>query len=196
MELGAFIEAYDKDGCIVLLEGKREVLSEDRPHLVRLGALLAASTTRMRFRSGNAKGADELFSSGVASVDRQRLQVVTPYAGHRKSRNQAGEVFNLGAIDLAAEPEVVYQTKTNKSLQGLVDRYVAGDRGSLAIRAAYLIRDTVKVIGAAGIPRAGFAIFYDDLSKPGEGGTGHTMAICRLNGLPYIDQRTWLGWLT
>lgn len=38
-------------------------------------------------------------------------------------------------------------------------------------------------------------IFYDDLNNPEEGGTGHTLKTCRLNNVPFIDQRIWFGWL-
>jgi hypothetical protein len=64
------------------------------------------------------------------------------------------------------------------------------------MKAAYLIRDTMKVIGAEGLPPAGFAIFYDDLRKPTCGGTGHTMQVCNQHKVPWIDQRTWMVWLS
>lgn len=38
-------------------------------------------------------------------------------------------------------------------------------------------------------------IFYDDLNNPEEGGTRHTLKTCRLNNVPFIDQRIWFGWL-
>ena len=46
-----------------------------------------------------------------------------------------------------------------------------------------------------GILPANFAIFYDDLRKPEQGGTGHTMLMCKEKKVPYIDQRTWMKWL-
>ena len=80
-------------------------------------------------------------------------------------------------------------------MAGLVDGYVSGKRGMPFLRASYLLRDTVKVLGARGIPPASFAIFYDDLGDPGKGGTGHTMRVCRSQGIPIVDQRCWFGWL-
>jgi hypothetical protein len=77
----------------------------------------------------------------------------------------------------------------------LVDQYVAGKKDRFSIKAAYIIRDTVKVIGTKDIPPATFGIFYDDLSDPVKGGTGHTMNVCRMNEVPLIDQKTWLDWL-
>jgi hypothetical protein len=82
---------YDVAGSIVLLEGKREVLPEDEQKLVELGRMLAKNTELMRFRSGNAPGSDELFSRGVAEIDTSRLEVITPYSGHRAKYNVAGE---------------------------------------------------------------------------------------------------------
>ncbi len=63
------------------------------------------------------------------------------------------------------------------------------------IEAAYIIRDTMKIIGSKNVKPAAFRIFYDDLSDLMSGGTGHTMNICKVNNIPFIDQRTWLNWL-
>jgi len=40
-----------------------------------------------------------------------------------------------------------------------------------------------------------FGIFYDDLSDMMSGGTGHTINVCKVNNIPFIDQHTWLNWL-
>ena len=69
MTFKEFIEQYDKDSCIVLLEGKRNILDTDKEKLTTLGKLLAINTQKMTFRSGNADGADYYFSLGVASVN-------------------------------------------------------------------------------------------------------------------------------
>jgi hypothetical protein len=196
MTLNEFIKKFDTDNSIVLLEGKRAVKKTDEEKLVLLGKLLATNTTKMIFRTGNAGGSDHLFSAGVASIDKERLQVITPYSGHRKKTNQAYETFSLDEINLAEEPEVVYQSRNNKKTEKLIDRYVSGDRDQFAIKAAYIIRDTIKAIGAKNIKPATFGIFYDDLAKPVSGGTGHTMKICEKNHIPVIDQKIWFNWLT
>ncbi|TVQ78373.1 MAG: hypothetical protein EA358_05150 [Flavobacteriales bacterium] len=195
MTLAECIERIDHPGSIVLLEGKRKVAAEDQVRLVELGKLLAAQTKHVVFRSGNAAGSDQFFSEGVASVDKTRLEVITPYAGHRKTTNQAYRTHALDDINIAEEPEVIYHSKSHKKMAGLVDRYVAGDKGHYAIKAAYILRDTVKVLGAKNIPPATFAIFYDDLNDPMQGGTGHTMRVCDEHGVPRIDQRVWMGFL-
>ena len=196
MTLKEFIQQYDEDNSIVLLEGKRAVLNVDQEKLTALGSLLTNKTKKMLFRSGNADSADYFFSVGVASIDNTRLQVITPYTGHRQKSNQAYETISLDDIDIAAEPEVVYQSKQNKKTEKLIDQYVSGDKNRFAIKASYIIRDTIKAIGAKDIKPATFGIFYDDLDHPKLGGTGHTMHICERNGIPVINQEVWFKWLT
>ena len=195
MTLKQFIQHFDKENNVILLEGKRVVAYDDREKLVVLGKLLASKTSKMIFRSGNSSGADKLFSDGVACVDQKRLQVITPYSGHRKKDNKAYETISLNDIDYAEEPEIVSMSKRNKKTEKLVEKYVSGTKNRLTIKAAYIIRDTVKVTGTNDIKPASFGIFYDDLNSPGSGGTGHTMDICRQKNIPLIDQRTWLKWL-
>jgi hypothetical protein len=195
MTLQQFIEKYDTDNAIVLLEGKRNVLKEDEQKLIDLGKLLASLTSKMTFRSGNAGGADQFFSQGVALVNPQRLQVITPYSSHRKKTNLAYDSISLDEINLTEEPEIVYHSKRHKKTQNLVEKYVAGNRDQFAKKAAYIIRDTVKVLGTQQIKPASFGIFYDDLSKPMDGGTGHTMRVCIENNIPQINQTIWFNWL-
>lgn len=196
MTLKEFIRQFDKPNSIVLIEGKRNVLEADKEKLTALGRLLASTTKNMIFRSGNADGSDQLFSHGVTEVDNKKLQVIIPYLGHRKKANQAYETISLDKINIAAESEVVYQSKSNKKSERLIDQFVSGYRNRNAIKAAYIIRDTVKAIGTEEIKPATFGIFYDDLNKPMTGGTGHTMKICKQNNIPIIDQKTWFKWLT
>lgn len=195
MKLYEFIHRFDKPGSIVLLEGKRDVLEADKEKLMAIGKLLATKTNFMTFRSGNASGSDQLFSEGVASVNPKRLQVITPYSGHRKKSNLAYETFSLDDINLANEPEVVYQSKKNKKTEKLIDQFVAGDKNKHTIKAAYIIRDTIKALGTDKIKPATFGIFYDDLNDPMTGGTGHTMNICIQNQIPIVDQKIWFDWL-
>ena len=190
-----FIKKYDKEGAVVLLEGKRGVLEADQPKLIQLGKMLAVKTKHILFRSGNAAGSDEYFSAGVAEVDAKRLQVITPYSGHRKKTNKAYETVSLDQIDIAAEPEVIYQSKQNKKTEKLIDKYVGGARDRYSIKAAYIIRDTIKVLGTETLEPATFGLFYDDLENPKSGGTGHTINVCEQNDIPVIDQRVWMAWL-
>lgn len=195
MTLKEFINKFDIDNSIVLLEGKRNVLNEDKEKLKALGRLLATRTTRMTFRSGNAEGSDQLFSEGVTEADNKRLQVIIPYSGHRQKTNKAYETISLDEIKIAAEPELVYQSKSNKKMEKLIDQFISGDKNRFTIKAAYIIRDTIKAIGTDEIKPASFGIFYDDLDNPMAGGTGHTMKICEQNNIPLIDQKIWFKWL-
>ena len=195
MKLNEFIEHYDIDGSIVLLEGKREVLEFDKEKLKALGLLLASKTKKMIFRSGNAEGADQFFSNGVTSLSPERLQVIVPYSGHRQKNNKASDTISLDEINISSEPEVLYQSKNNKKTNNLIDKYALGEKNRFTIKAAYIIRDTIKAIGTKQIKPATFGIFYDDLENPRKGGTGHTMSICEQNKIPIIDQNTWFNWL-
>jgi CDP-glycerol glycerophosphotransferase (TagB/SpsB family) len=195
MTLQEFIEKFDTENSIVLLEGKRKVLNEDSEKLIALGKLLASRTSKIIFRSGNAEGSDDLFSQGVCSIDQKRLQVITPYNGHRNKQNLAYETFSLDNINFAAEDELIYQSKANKKTVKLIDDFVSGIKNRNTIKAAYIIRDTVKVLGTETIKPASFGIFYTDLNDPDSGGTGHTMNVCRLNGIPLIDQKVWFEWI-
>jgi hypothetical protein len=195
MTLKDFLYQFDKENSIVLLEGKRNVLEADKEKLKAVGRLLATKTKYMIFRSGNAEGSDQFFSEGVAEIDKSRLQVITPYTGHRQKTNQAFETISLDEINVADEPEVVYQSKSNKKTEKLIDQYISGARDRFSIKAAYIIRDTIKAIGTDDIKPATFGIFYDDLDKPKEGGTGHTMKVCEQNNIPIIDQKIWFKWL-
>lgn len=195
MTLKEFIEQTDFENSIVLLEGKRKVLEADKEKLFALGKLLASKTKYMIFRSGNADGADQYFSDGVASVNPDRLQVITPYSGHRKKQNKAYEIISLDEINIASEPRAVYETKKNKKIEKLVDQYVSGDVNRNSIKAAYLLRDTIKAIGTEDIQPATFGIFYDDLQIPESGGTGHTMKVCKENDIPVINQNIWFEWV-
>ena len=195
MTFDEFLEQYEFEGAIVLLEGKRDVLDQDKEKLFTLGKLLTSKTEKMIFRSGNAGGADQFFSDGITSVNSQRLQVITPYAGHRKKTNHAYETISLDSINISSEQEVIYQSKTNKKTNNIIDKYASGEKNRFTIKAAYIIRDTIKAIGTSQIKPATFGIFYDDLTQPKTGGTGHTMNICLQNNIPIIDQSTWFQWL-
>jgi len=196
MKFEDFLKNYDKPSFIVLLEGKRVVAEEDKEKLLKLSELLAVSTKNITFRSGNANGADDLFISGIASFDASRVELITPYSNHNKANNLGYKTNALDEIDLINEPEVVYHSKIRKKNTKIIEKYAQGEKNAVTINAAYLIRDTIKVIGTkSGIKAANFAIFYDDLSNPIKGGTGHTMQVCINNSIPFINQKIWFNWI-
>ena len=190
-----FLNQYDKPTTIILLEGKRTVLPSDVEKLILLGEFLAKNTTHCRYRSGNASGADELFCKKIIELIPERLEIIIPYSNHRKSKHANYSVTSLDNIDLVQEPELIYGSKQGTSNDSLIDAYALGNRNRYAIKAAYLIRDTAKVLGTTQLAKASFGLFYDDLSKPMTGGTGHTMKVCTKQKVPFINQSTWFDWL-
>ncbi len=191
-----FISRFDYPGSIVLLEGKRNVLPEDTDSLELLGKKLTSESKYILFRSGNAKGADELFSKGVDSIDKKRLEIIGPYTNHRKGNRYGEQFYSLEDLNLVEDDQVVIQTKSNKKYQKLIEEYVAGNKNKLSSKGAYLLRDTVKVLGSGNvILPCTFGIFYDDLNEPKSGGTGHTMQICKTNHIEIINQEVWKKWL-
>jgi hypothetical protein len=194
--LSSFLETFDKPGSIVLLEGKRKVKPGDENKLTLLGHLLAEKSAFIKFRSGNATGADEFFSRGVAEVDPVRLEIIKPYASHRVAMEVGATAYSMDEINLAEEPEVIYHSRQHQQMSGLVDKYILQVRNRLTAKAAYILRDTVKVCGTrSGIAPATVALFYDDISNPLQGGTGHTMRVCTERGVPFCDQQSWMNWI-
>lgn len=66
----------------------------------------------------------------------------------------------------------------------------------LAVKADYLIRDTLKVIGnGADLPKPICALFYVNPADPMEGGTGHTLRVCSMKSVPVVLQNDWQTWI-
>lgn len=196
MTLAQFCTEFKNKNTIILLEGKRNVLENDKKKLIQLGKILSKNLPLATFRSGNADGADFYFSRGVLAVAPDRLQVITPYNNHRQKQNNAYETISLDEINLVNEEVVIYQSKNNKKTKSLIDKYVGGAKDRFSIKAAYIIRDTVKVTGTqSGVAPITFAFFYDDEQNPKKGGTGHTINICEINNVPYLTQDVWMEWV-
>lgn len=195
MEFKEFKECYDLPGNILLFGGKRDIPETEKNLISAFGTMISTNTRHLVFRTGNALGADALFAQAVAVNAPERLQAVTPYSSHRKKTNVASYQICLDEVELMNEPDVVYHSKSNTKTKHLVDAYVAGKRDQYSIKAAYIIRDTLMVIGGKDIAPSSCAFFYDDLNAPMAGGTGHTMNVCQLNNIPFWDQRLWRNWL-
>lgn len=61
MKFEEFINKYDFEGSIVLLEGKRYVLESEKDNLIAFGYKIAKQSKHLKVRSGNADGADYYF---------------------------------------------------------------------------------------------------------------------------------------
>ncbi len=194
-EFTALVERHPAG--VILLEGRRTIAAGDAALATSAGKLLATRFPHLRFRSGNAEGTDEAFAEGVAGVDPTRLQIVAPYASHRKRvRYPAAHYDSPETMSLVQDEEVAYKTITaSPQNKRLIEK--RADNGRLAAKAAYLIRDTMKVTGhSAAFPKPICALFHIDPADPMDGGTGHTVRLCAQEGVPYVFQTAWHGWLT
>jgi hypothetical protein len=135
---------------VILIEGRRSIPEDAADDARRLASLLAQRFPQLLFRSGNATGSDEAFSAGVIDVSPERLQVVTPYEGHRKKQRHPLVSYHspeaLGADDVEKiKATTATATPANR---GLMKCYGRGGRAGA--QAACLIRDTLKVTGIPG----------------------------------------------
>lgn len=185
---------------VILLEGTRDLPEHYHPHLVRIASILARTLPRATFRSGNADGSDAAFAAGVHAVDPARLEIVLPYEGHRRaSRPTDARVVALEKIWTVAEGRLLSSTyDATPGYERLTDAYRATGRASVpGSKAAYLLRDTLKVTGVpeAGIAPATLGLFYVNPDDPLRGGTGHTLRVCARHGVPTVLQSVWMKWL-
>lgn len=184
---------------VVLLEGIRALPDVDRPGVVALGRLLAVRLPGVVFRSGNAEGTDTAFGEGVTAVDPTRMEYVMTHAGMGRKRRHPG----ARAVALSEVPHVSvravgeFTLAASPSLRGLVDAYQTyGAKGTAGAKAAYLLRDTLKVIGSSdlGLAPATIGIFYANETDSLTGGTGHTIRVCLDRGVPVVLQFVWRAW--
>jgi len=182
--------------AVILLEGRRGISEAEALAARNFGEFLARRFPALRFRSGNAEGADQAFSDGVAKVDARRLQIVAPYATHRKKNRNPAVVYS-SPDDLSPEQveEVIRKTAAASPKVGrLLSRWKDG--GALAAKATYLLRDSMKVLGhSEEFPKPVCGIFFTDPSDPMAGGTGHTIRVCQQESVPVVFQTDWLEWM-
>ncbi len=180
---------------VVLLEGRRAIPAADAVLARELARQLALRFPRLRFRSGNAEGSDQYFAEGVAGVDPGRLQIILPYSSHRKgTRYPDASYESPGSLSVIREDEVASKTiEASPGNKRLVNYRKV--KGPMAAKAAYLIRDTMKVVGGTELTeRPVCGLFYIDPADPMAGGTGHTIRVCRQEGVPVVFQDEWMRW--
>jgi hypothetical protein len=181
---------------VILIEGRRSISEKSARRACEVASWLVGRFPRLRFRSGNATGADEAFSSGILATAPERLEIIAPYASHRKRdrhplvRYESPESLEPDALAVV-KALTIAATPAN---HGLMKCYGRG--GRTGAQAACLIRDTLKVAGIPGklVPPVA-ALFWVDPAHPEAGGTGHTIRACRLAGMPVIFQDHWESWL-
>ena len=181
---------------VILIEGRRTIPPEAVAVARQVSARMAECFPRLKFRSGNASGSDEAFAAGVLAVAPERLQIIAPYAGHRKKQRHPQAHYD-SPESLSADALAIIQAMTiaaTPANKGLMKWYQRG--GKLGSQAACLIRDTMKVAGITGqLSPPVAALFFVDPADPDAGGTGHTIRVCRNAGVPVIFQDHWASWL-
>ena len=195
MNLEEFRQLIAGEAPVVLLEGRRAIGSADAAAARAFAASLAREFPHLRFRSGNAEGSDEAFAGGVAEIDPARLQVVAPYASHRRKVRFAEASYASPASTTKIQEEKIIEATVAATPRnaGVVYRRAKSPR--LAAKASYLIRDTMKVLGhSPEFPPPACGLFYVDPADPEAGGTGHTIRVCRQQGVPVAFQDSWMTW--
>ena len=181
---------------VILLEGTRALPERNEVKLVAVARRLAEAYPRARFRTGNAEGADAAFARGVAAVDPARLEYVLPYGGHRK-KALATKSYQITLTDLPKVAEERAARDTAEASPAYGSMLAKREKvPSVGAKARYLLRDTLKVTGAPenGLPPATVGLFYVNAAYPMKGGTGHTIRVCRRQGVPAAFQEDWMGW--
>ena len=181
---------------VILVEGRRTIPDAMAEKARALAMHLAQEFPQARFRSGNATGSDSAFAAGVMEVAPERMEIIDPYAAHRKKfrhpRAHYDSPESLSDDELEALQTItVNATPANK---GLIKWYRRG--GKLGAQAACLIRDTMKVYGTRSrLHQPTVALFCIDPQDPMAGGTGHTIRVCRNAGVPVVFQSEWGTWV-
>jgi len=84
---------------------------------------------------------------------------------------------------------------TNPHMGGIIDYYFkTGIRNRNTVKAMYLFRNSLKVIGSNGLNLlpATLGIFYVNTEKPLSGETNHTIRMCEKNGVKVLNQTHWI----
>ncbi len=168
---------------VILVEGTRNLLDKDRPKLVPFAEIIARVFPDAKFRTGNATGADEAFAEGIRNIDPNRTQYVLPYKTYEKKKiDPQSKVYSLEAVPDPEAEGIYRQTmKASPEVANLIKLYMKlRVRNRSTVKALYLIRDALKVVGSKALSLAPTTaeIFYVDPERPFSGGTAHTIRLC------------------
>ncbi len=125
-------------------------------------------------------------------MDAGRLQAVAPYSSHRQGLRYGRVVYDSAELLLPLQEEsIAYKTRSaTPTHKRLIDN--PKQTGPSAAKAAYLIRDTMKVTGhSEAFPKPICALFFVGLDDPMAGGTGHTIRVLYQEGVPVVFQNSW-----
>lgn len=184
---------------VILLEGTRKVPGNEVTRLHDLATYLASALPAAVFRSGNAQGSDTYFFNALTEANPERLEYILPYPASAKKRipPPRARAFSLEDLNQDETAAVVESTlAASPDLESLIRLYLDRGRNNVTVKAMYLLRDTLKVIGApsCNLPPADFGFFFVNPEKPLSGGTGHTIRVCKKMKVPVYTQDDWDGW--
>ena len=144
--------------------GSREISAGVRRAVWNIGRLLALAGHDVV--SGNARGADQAFASGVNFVDRRKLGLCLPWAGYEQRAIRRGN-------------------RVMVAHEGRYRRIAAEHHPSweeLGAGARRLMARNVAIV-----ERADLVIAYPSIHKPWGGGTGFGMELARSHGTSVVD---------
>jgi hypothetical protein len=195
MNLNDFIATNDYPESVLIMIGKRKVHKKDELKLVEIGELIASKSKHLKFRSGNAKGADDLFIAGVKKFKPDKIELILPYKNHRRNVSQYSTCFNVEDYILNDVSSVIEYAKQNSDTR-LIERYMNGDNNRHIQNVKYTLRNTLLILGGDKLQKATCCIYYDDLENSLKGGTGYTVKLCKKNEIDCLNQSKWMNWLT
>lgn len=184
------------DSPVILLEGSRTVEKDHLKQITRLAEKLAHTFPNATFRLGNAEGSDNLFAEGISKVNPAQLEMILPNDRKLKSTQKERRI----SFDSLPDDEIKDICKITKEAtpanRALIEYYEKGLQGVPQIKAKYLLRDALKVVGSKQLELkpANFALFYLNSTKKTGGGTGHTIRVCKSQNVPFQKQEDWLEW--
>ena len=114
------------------------------------------------------------------------------------AKYESGAIGKLADLPSVAEERVTdLSRRATPATGGLIEAYRAdGRQTALGAKGAYLVRDTLKVVGdpANGLAPATAGLFFVREADPLSGGTGHTIRVCLEHNVPVVTQAVWLHW--
>lgn len=182
--------------AIILLEGTRKLPDEKIVLLNEFAYELALKLPDAKFRTGNAKGSDEAFATGIIKLNPKKLEYIVPRKNMRtKYRNQDSACYSADELPEDELNKIVeISIKANPKNKKLILKGIENKKGKSYEIALYLLRDTLKVTGSQyfNLPKSDFAFFYVNEEQPLSGGTGHTINVCNALGVKYFTQNEFL----
>lgn len=132
----------------------------------------------------------------MADANPERLEYILPYPASAQKRTPSqARAFSLKDLSREETDAVVESSlSVSPDLEGLIRLFLDRGRNNVTVKAMYLLRDTLKVIGAPSLdlPPADFGFFFVNPEKPLAGGTGHTILVCQQRKVPVFTQNDWV----